>query len=85
MDFLSELWTTWNDHWGAGVASIAALVLVAISLAEKTRNLVSGFSRWVGWRNIVRWCGSMQNRVSNVQSQACHAFKVGCDGIAVPY
>ena len=81
MDFLSELWTTWNDNWGAGVASIAALVLVAISLAEKTRNLVSGFVRW---RNIARWCGSMQNRYRMFRAKRAMRSKLAVTELRFP-
>ena len=52
MDYLIQLWEDWNDQWGAGVAGLAALILVIIVLTEKLRGFVSSVRHWKGWIRI---------------------------------
>lgn len=62
MDYLIQLWEDWNDQWGAGVAGLAALILVIIALTEKLRGFVSSVRHWKGWIRIGRQYELLRDR-----------------------
>ena len=62
MDYLIQLWEDWNDQWGAGVAGLAALILVIIVLTEKLRGFVSSVRDWKGWIRIGRQYELLRDR-----------------------
>ena len=49
MDFLTELWRSWNDQWGASIATIVALIALLKATGKEVKQLVSTVWRWKGW------------------------------------
>ena len=59
-DFLSQIWTAWNQEWGVTVATILSIIAIAINSGEKFHKIASAIRHWKGWATIHRWCKSAQ-------------------------
>ena len=49
MDFLTEIWTAWNEQWGATIATILALTALLKSAGKEIQQLGSAVWHWKGW------------------------------------
>ena len=49
MDFLTAIWTAWNEQWGTAIATILAVTAFLKSMGKEMKQLVSGVWRWNGW------------------------------------
>ena len=52
MDFLSELWSSWNAGLGTAVATIMAVIALLRSTAKDFHQLLGAVSRWRAWTII---------------------------------
>ena len=59
-DFLSQIWTAWNQEWGVTVATILSILAIAISAGEKFHRIASAIKHWKGWATALRWFRSAQ-------------------------
>ena len=55
MDFLNQIWNTWNEHWAANVAAILSIIAIIMTAGDKIHRLTSGIARWKGWAIVLRW------------------------------
>lgn len=62
MDLLSEIWTAWNEQWGATVAAILGIIAIAMTAGDKIHRLASAIARWKGWAMARRWYRSGQRK-----------------------
>ena len=52
MDFLTEISTAWNEHWGASIATILAVLALLKSMGKEIQQIGSLIWRWIGWTII---------------------------------
>ena len=50
MDFLTEIWTAWNEQWGATIATILALSALLKTTGKEIQQLGSSVWHWKGWK-----------------------------------
>ena len=62
MDLLSQIWTAWNDQWGATVAAVLGIIAIAMNAGDKIHRLASAIVRWKGWATARRWYRSGQRK-----------------------
>ncbi len=56
MDFFSDLFTAWNEGWGATVATILALIALAKSMGRDILGMGSAVWHWRGWTIVPKSC-----------------------------
>ena len=49
MEFLNQIWTAWNEQWGATIATILGVMAIAMSAGDRIHRLSSTVARWKGW------------------------------------
>ena len=49
MDFLNEIWSAWNNQWGATVATILATIALLKGMGKEVKSFVSTVWHWKGW------------------------------------
>ena len=54
MDFLTEIWTAWNEQWGVTIATILALTALLKSAGKEIKQLGSAVWHWKGWTVVSR-------------------------------
>ena len=54
MDFLTEVWTAWNEQLGATIATIVAVIALLKTMGKNIRQLGSTVWRWKGWTIVSR-------------------------------
>ena len=62
MDFLSEIWTTWNEELAATAIAVAALIALLNGAGKAIKRLVSTVWGWKGWALVPREWSSMVTR-----------------------
>ena len=62
MDFLDQIWTAWNEQWGATIAAILGIIAIAMNTGDKIHRLSTAIKRWKGWAIARRWYRSSQRK-----------------------
>ena len=62
MDFLSEIWTSWNEEWGVTVATILSIIAIAMNAGDKMQRLISAVVHWKLWSAIGQRCRLAQRK-----------------------
>ena len=62
MDLLNEIWTAWNEQWGATIAAILGIIAIAMNAGDRAHRLVSAIARWRVWSIARRWYQSGKRR-----------------------
>ena len=49
MDFLTEIWTAWNERWGVNIVAIVAAIALLKGMGKDIRQVGSTVWHWKGW------------------------------------
>ena len=54
MDSITEIWTAWNEQWGATTATIVAVIALLKSTGKEIHQLGSTVWHWKGWTIVAK-------------------------------
>ena len=84
MDFLNQIWTTWNDHWAANVATILSIIAIAWNAGDRIHRLTSAIKDWKVWAIVFRWYRSLQRKYRILRAKGALRSKLVQTGITIP-
>ena len=62
LDLLNEIWTAWNQQWGATVATVIASIALITTQGQRILRLVSSVIHWRVWRTVARGYRAVRRR-----------------------
>ena len=84
MEPSNDIWTAWNQEWGATVATILALIALAFSLSEKLQRLLSAIRSWRIWPIVINLYRTIRNKYRVHRAKSAMETKLKQTGIRIP-
>lgn len=83
MDFLNQLWTTWNNQWAANVATILSIIAIVWNAGDRIHRLTSSIRGWKVWAIILRWFQAVQRKYRVRRAKNIMGSKVERTGMRI--
>ena len=84
MDILHDVWVAWNNQWGATVATILAIIAMAMNAGERVQKLVTSIARWRAWSNIHRLWKAGLNKYRVRRAKGAMRAKLAQTRLSIP-
>lgn len=83
MDFLNQIWSVWNEHWAANVATVLSIIAIVWSAGDKFHRMTSAIRRWKGWAILLHWCRSAERKFRIRRAKGVMRSKLALTGIRI--